>query len=364
MDNDQQWKLFNIDSLLAEIDGPQPDASTMDLYVAALSYKNFDFIKRRLPFVVESVTYDLEAWRKLVAAAPQKYWIQRNQEGVVIYPQTDHCGCLRSYRYRGGFPSFKSLSSEWVTIADCRTLYNILDTAAAKAVYDAWYKWMNVSTREATDLADGRFENTTVAKSFILSSMGQCLACKAPAVASARTTISSIPGKGTLIQLPLCTKHIEEAKEQPSVLRFLGTLFSLSIDIPNFDRSESIPDQLIPHLHTMVADELGGIATKAENRERGWHLTIQLSKGWYWLLRLNSLMDYSYMLFSPDEKKQVYRADSAPHHPDLPFPPHHEHSRPGKKKDILSPSFLYGNPFFDFKRLRDVGDECMKKQCN
>ncbi|MGH8601250.1 MAG: toxin-antitoxin system TumE family protein [Gammaproteobacteria bacterium] len=363
MDNDQRWKLFNIDTLLAEIDGPQPDASTMDLYVAALSYKNFDFIERRLPFVVESVTHNLETWRKLVAAAPQKYWTQRNQEGVVIYPQTDHCGCLRSYRYRGRLPGVQALSSEWVTVADCRALYSILNTAAAKGVYDAWYEWMSVDTREATDLADGRFENTTVSRSLILSGMGQCLACKTPAVASARTTIASAPGKGTLIQLPLCARHIEEAKEQPSVLRFLGTLFSLSIDIPNFSRSESIPDQLISHLHAMVAEELGGTATSAENRERGWHLTVELSKGWYWLLRLNTLMDYSYMLFSPDEKKQVYRADSAPHHHDLPFFPDHEHSRPDRKKDVHSPSFLYGNPFFDFKRLRDVGDAHMNNRC-
>ena len=81
------------------------------------------------------------------------------------------------------------------------------------------------------------------------------------------------------------------------------------------------------------------------------------------VMKLN-LGSSNFRLFSPDEKKQVYRADSAPHHPDLPFPPHHKHSRPGKKKDILSPSFLYGNPFFDFRRLRDVGDERMKKQCN
>jgi len=360
MDNDQRWKLFNLDSLLEEIDGPRPDASTMDLYVAALSYKNFDFIEWRLPFVVESVTYNLETWRKLVTAAPLKYWIQKNQEAVVIYQQTDHCGCLRSYRYRGGLPGVKALSSEWVTVADSRTLYTILNTATAAGVYDAWFEWMNVSTREATDLADGRFENTTVARSLILSSMGKCLACNASAVASARTTIASAPGKGTLIQLHLCAKHIEAAKEQPCVLTFLGVLFSLSIDIPDFVRSESIPDQLIPQLHAMVAEELGGTATNAESRERGWHLTIQLSEGWYWLLRLNSLMDYSYMLFSPDEKKQIYRADSAPHHHDLPFFPDHEHSRPDRKKDVHSPSFLYGNPFFDFKRLRDVGNTCMK----
>lgn len=361
LDNDQRWKLFNLDSLLAELGNQVFDASSIDLYVASLSYKNFDFIERRLPFVVESVTYDLDVWRRLVAAAPLKYWIQSNQEGVVVYPQTDHCGCLRSYRYRGGFPAVKGLSSIWVTVADSQTLYGALNTPETRGVYDAWSQWMAVCTREATDLADGRYKNTTVTRSLILSGLGNCLACSAPAIASARTTIACIPGNGALIQLALCAEHLEQVKDQPNVLKFLGTLFSLSIDIPEFGRTEAIPDDLIPHLHAMVAEELGGKAANAENRENGWHLKVELPNGWWWLLRLNSLMDYSYMLLSPDEKRQVYRADSAPHHRELPFFPDHEHSRPDRKKDIHSPSFLYGNPFFDFKRLRDIGEERMRE---
>lgn len=53
-------------------------------------------------------------------------------------------------------------------------------------------------------------------------------------------------------------------------------------------------------------------------------------------------------------------ADSAPDHHDLPFFPDHEHARPDRNSDVRSPSFLYGNPFFDFKRLRQVSDERMR----
>lgn len=191
MDNDRRWKLFNLDSLLAELDGPKFDVSSIDLYVASLSYKNFDFIERRLPFIVESVTYDLDIWRGLVAAAPPpKYWIQSNQEGVVVFPQTDHCGCLRSYRYRGNFPGVKGMSSVWVTVADSQNFYGALNTPETRGVYDAWSQWMAVCTREATDLADGPYKNTTVTRSLILSGLGSCLACSAPAIASARTTIA------------------------------------------------------------------------------------------------------------------------------------------------------------------------------
>ncbi|KPZ07946.1 Uncharacterized protein ALO43_02214 [Pseudomonas tremae] len=360
MDNDHRWKLFNLDSLLDEMDGPLPEASTIDLFIAAISFKNFDFVERRLSFVCESVTYRFEVWQRLIDAAPVKYWIKNKQEGVLIYPQSDFCGALRSYRYRGPLLDVKAMSSDWVTVADTRTLYSALDTPAARSVYDAWHRWVTSTTKEAADLAEGRFANTTVARSLILSSLGACLACKEPAISSARTTIASVPGSGTLIQLPLCRLHLEQAKQQPNVLKFLGTLFSLSIDIPEFGRSEFIPDELIPHVHAMVAEELGGIAASAEKREKGWHLRIDLPHGWWWLLRLKSLINYSYMLFSPSEKKQVYRADSAPDHHDLPFFPDHEHARPDRNSDVRSPSFLYGNPFFDFKRLRQVSDERMR----
>lgn len=360
MDNDQRWRLFNLDSLLDEMDGPLPEASTIDLFVATISFKNFDFVERRLAFVCESVTYRLEVWKRLVEDAPVKYWIKDKQEGVLIYPQSDFCGSLRSYRYRGPHLDVNAMSAEWITLADTRTLYGVLDTPTTRHVYDAWYRWVTLTTQEAADLAEGRFANTTVARSLILSSLGTCLACKEPAVSSARTTIASVPGGGTLIQLPLCGQHLEQAKQQPNVLKFLGTLFSLSINIPGLSRSESIPDELIPHLHAMVAEELGGTAASLEKREKGWHLRIDLPQGWWWLLRLKSLTNYSYMLFSPSEKKQVYRADSAPDHHDLPFFPDHEHARPDRNSDVRSPSFLYGNPFFDFKRLRQVSDERMR----
>jgi len=121
--------------------------------------------------------------------------------------------------------------------------------------------------------------------------------------------------------------------------------------------SESIPDEIIPAIHQIVADELGGTVGLVEKRNNGWSLEIELAAGWHWIIRVKSLADYAYMLFNSSEKKAVYRADSAPHHPELPFFPDHEHSKPDRKNDIRSPSFLYGIPLFDLKRLRDISDQ-------
>lgn len=70
MENHNQWRLFNIDSLIQELKGEAPDGPTIDLYVASLAFKNFDFVAKRLPFVIESVTHEALIWRELVQIAP------------------------------------------------------------------------------------------------------------------------------------------------------------------------------------------------------------------------------------------------------------------------------------------------------
>ena len=61
------------------------------------------------------------------------------------------------------------------------------------------------------------------------------------------------------------------------------------------------------------------------------------------------------MLYEPDVRRERYRADSVSHHPELKFFPNHEHSAPNRNRDKVNPSFLYGIPLLDVKRLREVG---------
>ncbi|WP_122673067.1 hypothetical protein, partial [Pseudomonas viridiflava] len=332
------------------------DGETLDLFVAALAFRNFDFAPKRLPYLLESVTREASTWRKLVQVAPARYWVRGKQEAVLVFPQTDHCGCIRTYRWGAGIHAsvIDNEGAEWVTIQNEDILYRSLDTPAISSVYQAWYDWMARTTQEPTELAEGRFENTLVSHSLILSGIGTCLACSQLAVGSARTTMGFGSDNGVLIQVPLCLTHMEAARKQPSVMRFLETLFSMSLNLPHLVQSEAIPDELVSVLHELVAEELGGRAGEATKRRRGWVLLIYLPDGWHWLLRLNTLMDYAYMLFKPGVIKEVYRADSAPDHRDLPFFPDHEHSKPDRKGDVTTPSFLYGNPLFDLKRLCDV----------
>lgn len=356
MSQPDKWRLFNVDSMLAEF-GEDADrsATAIDICVAALCFKNFDDIPKRRPFLFESVTCNPLAWLNLIDGAAERYWDRTEDEGIAVYAATEHCGCIRTYRFRPpNTLRHHQCGREWTTMRSTQALYDHIDTPAARAVHLAWLQWAAKATQTASTLAEGRFNNTTVTRSLIMTGVGSCIACGAPPVGDARATIGAAGGEAFLVQIPVCTKHLEAARAEPSVMAFLSKLFGLTNDLPFSVRSPAIPDDVILVAHDFIAYELRGSVGEAERRGRGWHLWVDLPSGWRWLLRLNTLDDYAYMLFKPGERKEVYRADSARDHPELPFFPDHEHSKPDRKKDVASASFLYGNPFFDLQRLRDV----------
>jgi len=212
-------------------------------------------------------------------------------------------------------------------------------------------------TELPTTFVKGRHANTSVTKSVIFSMGEGCVGCGAKADAYAATTVGRHDA-AMLVSLPVCNEHLASAKEHPSVLHFLASVFHLSFDWDVLLKSESIPDQLVPLIHDAAAAELGGTVGIRERRDNGWFLTIDLLSGWCWKLRLNALTDFAYLLYEPGKPKARYKADSAPHHREVPFFPNHQHSRPdNKKKDEITPSFLYGHPLLDLKRLKEVGRE-------
>jgi hypothetical protein len=177
--------------------------------------------------------------------------------------------------------------------------------------------------------------------------------CGAKACSYAATTMGDIQAP-VLIHLPMCTGHLTDAKAHPTVFQFLIALLQHSIDIPELVKLPSIPDEMIAIVHQLAAQELGAAVGDAKKESRGWELSMPMPSGWKWLLRINSFADYCYLLFEPGQKKPAYKADSAPHHRELKFFPDHEHSRPDRNSDRVAPSFLYGHPLLDIKRLRVV----------
>lgn len=364
MKSKAEWTLFNIDSMLEETGEHNLPGSTIDLWVSALAFKNFDFVEKRLPFLVECRTWNVFTWLRIIDAAPLKYWIKDVNEGVAVFEANEHCGCIRTYRLGpGNLTNGQQWDRKWHAISSESAFYSLLDTPAANSIYSMWHNWVTHTTERATELADGRQRNTAAARSLIFTSITGCAVCSDNAVGYANTTVGWAGKSATLIQLPLCAAHLELAQAEPNVLTYLSKIFSLSIDLP-LSGLDAIPDSLIPMVHHYVASQLGGIVGKSDKRSNGWHLEIALDYGWCWKLRLRSLSDYAYMLFKPGQKKALYRADSARDHPELSFFPYHEHSSPDQKNDAVRNSYLYGMPIFDLKRLRNVSIEfgALKKE--
>ncbi|MGF6213431.1 hypothetical protein [Comamonas sp. 4034] len=349
--------LINIDSSLKSLTEDEITAAVIDARVSSMAFKNFDSVPRVLPFVLELCTSTASSWRKLTEAAHRRYWIGSAKEAVLVFHASKDCGCVRTYRLTGFSKSQEPTPGfEWQSIKDVNTFYSVMDDPAAKQVFEAWVAHQEQVTNLPTIFVSGRLNNTNVEKAFIFSKGDGCVVCGAKATCYAATT-QGTQQAALLLQLPVCHAHMLAAREYPSVFVFLASLFQLSLDWEQIPKLDHIPDAMIPVIHQAVADELKAYVGRVEKRARGWHLWLDLDSQWKWLLRLNSFSDYAYLLFAPNEKSERYRADSAPDHPDLPFFPDHEHDRPGKKVEQIAPSFLYGHPLFDLKRLKKAGIE-------
>ena len=349
--------LINIDSSLNPLTEDEITANVIDMRVSSLAFKNFDAIPRRLPFLLELCTSSASNWRKLTEAANQRYWIESIKEAVLVFHASRDCGCVRTYRLTGVVKTQSPTPGiDWQRVKDVDTFYGVMDDPAFKQVFDAWVMHQELVTNLPTVFVKGRMKNTSVEKAFIFSKGEGCVVCGATANCYAATTQGTLHAT-SILQLPVCNVHLLQAQEYPSVFSFFASLFQLSTDWEELRKLDHIPDAMIPNIHQVIADELSAHVGRIDKRERGWHLWLDLDSGWKWLLRLNSFNDYAYMLFAPDEKYERFRADSAPDHPSLLFFPNHEHDRPGKKTEQIEPSFLYGHPFFDLKRLKRAGVE-------
>jgi len=355
------YSLINIDSSLNALADHKVTGRIIDARVSMLSFRNFDAVPRRLPHVLELCTRKEHFWRELISVATKRYRIKSMGQGVLLFEQSQDCGFIRTFRFRperlwaSGAAEFEG-GYEWISLGNEDVLYDLLDNGAAKAVYQAWNEQKTRATDLPTELVSGRLENTTVDRAVILSRGDGCVVCGSKASCYAATTMGEILAP-VLIHLPMCHEHLADAKNHPTIFQFLAELLQQSVNLPDVTMLPNIPDDLVGVVHRLAALELGAAVGDAKKDIRGWELWMPLPSGWRWLLRINSFADYCYMLFESNQQKPVYKADSAPHHSELKFFPDHEHSRPERKSDRVEPSFLYGHPLLDIKRLRAVSAE-------
>lgn len=341
-----------IDKNYESLSDTEVTAEVMDSYICMMSLNILDFPKRK-EHILELVTYKIQYWERLVKEADELFWLKNEGRGwAAFYPNQD-CGYTRIYRYKPSKDHDIRRDKpwdigSWRNVQSEASLLDILNTVEYCETFKNWKAHQLKINSAPTEFAEGRLSNTAVNKAMLVSKGNGCAVCGASAGHHATTTLSEY--STVMLSISLCEVHQLEASEHPCILKFFGTLFFLNIDIPGLIKLDHIPDNLVVPLADIIASNLNAQFDTPEKRERGWHIRLKMQDGWSWLLRLNTLTDYAYMLFNP-ANKQVHRIDSADDHPSVPFGPDHQHFNPKTKRESIKPSFSYGIPLLDFPLL-------------
>ncbi|WP_198510889.1 hypothetical protein [Winslowiella toletana] len=336
----------------------------MDAYIQSMSFNFLEFPKRTAQ-ILELVTHNPAWWRRLIHSADQLLWIKDKGYGWAVYRQTTSCGFIRLYRFKPSATTDHTKTTpwsegNWQTIKSESELAALLATEATVFVFEQWKKHQLEVNRIPADFARGRLANTAVSQAIIVAKGNGCAICGDAATHRASTTMGA--EQAVMLSVSLCAQHENDVQQHPCVLAFFASLFFLKLDIPDLIKLDYIPETLTEPMFALIAANLQATFTPPEKRSRGWNVKFCMADGWSWRLRINSLMDYAYMLFDADDK-QRHRIDSAPDHPDVPWGPDHQHyaPKPGKKHRI-EPSFTYGVPIFDFPLLEKAKQHYQNQQ--
>lgn len=347
--------LIKIDDILNTLTSSEASGLVVDGYVRAQAF-NFLELDRHPAFAIALVTHSYQLWVNILETSDKQYWLQEQGTGLAVFEPTFACGATTIYQWTPGpnlrrqFPSPTPSGHAWQRFQNESQLLDFLVASERPKTYLDWVARQKKVYAEPTVLAEGRLANTTVEKAMIFSRGDGCAFCGSPAPAYAGTTICN--GK-LFLQLPVCTTHLEYAKDAPTILSVLAELLYAEIDLPLLQKYDYIPDEYVSPIINFIAGKLTAVASKPEKRKNGWYAVLSRPSGWSWAIRLRALSDYAYMLLDP-KKNERHRVDSATHHPEVPYGPSHQHSRPNSKKDHVSPSFAYGLPLFDVTLLNQI----------
>lgn len=347
-----QIPLLSIDKNYESLSDAEVTAQVMDGYICVMSLNLLDFPKRK-EHILELVTHKLHYWERLIREADELFWLKKEGRGwAAFYPNQD-CGYTRVYRYKPSKDHDIRRDKPWDVgswrlIQSETSLIDILNTVEYSEIFKNWKTHQIKVNSTPTEFAEGRLSNTSVDKVMLVTKGNGCAVCGAPAGHHATTTLSEY--STVMLSISLCENHRLEASKHPCILKFFGTLFFLNLDIPDLIKLDHIPDDLVVPIADIIASNLNAKFDNPEKRKRGWHIRFEMQDGWSWLLRLNTLTDYAYMLFN-SANKQLHRIDSADDHPDVPFGPDHQHFNPKTKRESIKPSFSYGIPLLDFPLL-------------
>lgn len=188
-------------------------------------------------------------------------------------------------------------------------------------------------------LFEGRKASTNLESSIFLNSDG-CLVCGASDTYIATSTLTG--STGFMVGLYLCDQHLRESKAEASLIEYLAKKYKQ--DSPVSMQPLSVNEHIL-----MILDWLPDAINCSIEKVLENTVTLTRKKsGFKLVMRLDSPLNYAYMIFNPNGK-QVARIDSADHH-QVPYGPDHVHEFMSKKAKVES-SFTSGSPLIDTKKI-------------
>lgn len=188
-------------------------------------------------------------------------------------------------------------------------------------------------------LFEGRTGSTNVEKAMFLNTTG-CLVCGNDKYQMVSSTISA--QKGFMLGFNLCSRHIDIAKDENSLIEYLAK----SYDQPSPIKVMPLgTEEHFNEVKNWLPEALGCELLKASNNT----LTLIRPSGLKGIFRLDDLCDYAYMIID-SKGKEVARIDSANHH-DVDYGPDHLHPNLRKNKKAVESSFTTGSPLIDTKKI-------------
>ncbi|MEO9944059.1 hypothetical protein [Paraglaciecola sp.] len=188
-------------------------------------------------------------------------------------------------------------------------------------------------------LFEGRTESTNVEKAMFLNTTG-CLVCGNDEYQMVSSTLSA--QKGFMLGFNLCSKHIDIAKDENSLIEYLAKAYDQPSPIKVMPLGA---EEHFNEVKNWLPEALGCELLKASNNT----LTLIRPSGLKGIFRLDDLCDYAYMIID-SKGKEVARIDSANHH-DVDYGPDHLHPNLRKNKKAVESSFTTGSPLIDTKKI-------------
>ncbi|WP_438332247.1 hypothetical protein [Burkholderia pseudomallei] len=355
--------LLNIDSTIEAYGLEFTQGRHVDSFFICLLFNALD-VPRRFTNAFEMITHNPSLWLTLAKDAARLHDVSSEKTLVAEFSPDAEFPFYRLYGYRYGHPhavpseALRSVLARAMVIATARQLAIRYNDRIDMQRSEAWVNELKKALAPSTLIAEGRVQNTTVAKVYVLyRKAAGCVLCGAEATGYVGSTVA---GPSSILYIAnTCQAHQEVAKKFPSVLHFIFELFELGLDLGSILKTDTIPTQVMSLIQATLSHELDASPIGSITKGDQTTLTFQRRSGFRIILRLKTLMNYAYMIDAPDGTP-YRRIDAAPDHPDIPFFPDHIHLAPRRDNSDVVSSFTYGFPLLDLpliKRLLHEGEQ-------